>query len=455
MTIRAFSLLFGLLGLSSAAMPAAEPAQPATPAPLEAPAQVLTQVELDKLVGPIALHPDALVALILPAATAPSDIVLAVRQLARGLSVEAMENEPWDDSVKALVRYPEMLRWLDENLAWTKRLGEAFAVQPADVMNAIQRLRAKARVAGTLRDNNQQSVVVEEEEIRIVPTRTEVIYIPRYNPAVVYVDRPVYAPHAFVTFGIGYAAGHWLAYDCDWRRRTVCYVPRHHRTHVWRERHDWRHRIYHVNGRDHRRDDRWHAWRPSPHRHRDRENHYTRGYNRPMPNPVNVPQVRRWPDPVNVPSLNHVSGDRPTSAWRQRERRDGNRFQQREQTPRHWERPGRTHGDRSPGDRIQVRTWDRPVNLPSGPSVRPVTAVRAGSEIMRPAARIVRPQPTPSVVRPQATVRPQPSVRSQTTSRLQTVRAPNGRVLPNRDGGRVSGRGERTRAPNGRWVPAR
>src|SRR5690606_34554757 len=156
MTIRACSFL---LGLACVALSAAEPVQPATPAPVEAPEQQLTAAELDELVGPIALHPDALVALILPAATVPSDIVLAVRELGRGTAAEAMENEAWDDSVKALVRYPERLRWLDENLAWTKRLGEAFVAQPADVMNAIQRLRAKARVAGTLRDNTQQRVV--------------------------------------------------------------------------------------------------------------------------------------------------------------------------------------------------------------------------------------------------------------------------------------------------------
>lgn len=437
MTIRACSFL---LGLACVALSAAEPVQPATPAPVEAPEQQLTAAELDELVGPIALHPDALVALILPAATVPSDIVLAVRELGRGTTAEAMENEAWDDSVKALVRYPEMLRWLDENLAWTKRLGEAFVAQPADVMNAIQRLRAKARVAGTLRDNTQQRVVVEEEEIRIVPSRAEVIYIPRYNPAVVYVDRPVYAPYSYLTFGIGYAAGHWLAYDCDWRRRTICYVPRHHRSHVWRERRDWRHRMYHHHGHEYHRDDRWHAWHPSPHRHRQRDRIDDFRVRRALANPVNVPQVRQWPDPVNVPALSKSTAERPVSSWRQRERRDGDRDRNRYRS--HWEHPRDRSPLRGSGERPAVRTWERSNTLPSGPSVRPAPAVRPRNETVRPAPNLVQPQQRPSIVRP------------QTSTRAETVRAPNGRVLPNRDGGRVSGRGERDRAPNGRWMPA-
>lgn len=195
--------------------------------------------ELEQLLAPIALYPDALLALILPAATAPTDIVLAARQMRETPGDRSqVEHRAWDESVKSLTNYVEVLLWLDENLQWTRQVGEVFAQQPADVMQAMQRLRARARAAGTLVDTPQQQVITETEVIRIVPAQPDVIYVPHYAPEIVFVDLPAYYPFSrpFLTFGLGVAVGSWLAYDCDWRRHTI-WVGNRHRPWV---AHDWR-----------------------------------------------------------------------------------------------------------------------------------------------------------------------------------------------------------------------
>jgi hypothetical protein len=211
-------------------------AQP-TPTPAPAPAAPLrSSAELEELLAPIALYPDALIALILPASTVPADIVLAARHLRDSPNdTSQIEHRAWDESVKSLVSYPEVLKWMDENLEWTRQVGAAFLAQPADVMQAVQRLRAKARAAGTLVDTPQQQVIAESEVIRIVPAQPDVIYVPHYEPEIVFVDRPVYYPQPVLTFGIGVPVGSWLAFDCDWHRRTIWCVDRHRR---WTG-HDW------------------------------------------------------------------------------------------------------------------------------------------------------------------------------------------------------------------------
>jgi len=211
----------------------APPPSPPTEAAQSAP-QMLAPEALNQLLAPIALYPDALIALILPASTVPSDLVLAARYISANGDPAQIANQPWDDSVKSLVRYPDVVKWMDQNLEWTTQVGEAFLDQPADVMNSIQQLRAQARAAGNLIDTPQQRIVEEEDSIRIVPAEAEVIYVPQYDPGVVYVQP--YAPHVgpAVTFGIGFAVGSWLNYDCDWPRRRVCvgnWNPR------WK--HDW------------------------------------------------------------------------------------------------------------------------------------------------------------------------------------------------------------------------
>ena len=209
--------------------PVAPPQAAAESAPSKLPPEALNH-----LLAPIALYPDALVALILPASTVPSDLVLAARYISSNGDPAQIVNQPWDDSVKSLARYPDVVKWMDQNLEWTTQVGDAFLNQPADVMNTIQQLRAQAIAAGTLVDCPQQRVVKETDCIRIVPAEPDLIYVPQYDPEVVYAQpyEPYLGPA--LSFGIGFAVGSWLNYDCDWPRRKVCvgdWNPR------WRD--DW------------------------------------------------------------------------------------------------------------------------------------------------------------------------------------------------------------------------
>ena len=217
--------------------------------------------QLDQLLGPIALYPDALIALILPAATAPADIVLAARYLENEGDPTNAAGRTWDESVKSLLYYAEVVKWMDANLDWTKQVGEAFSTQPTETMEAIQRLRAKARAAGTLVDSPQQQVLVDRDVIALVPTQPDVIYVPYYDPMVVYGPPPsYYGTSGFVTFSGPFAVGAWLTFDCDWRRRTVWTADRH-----WTARgpHDWRRPVF-PDHPGYVHDPRRHPWQPAP-----------------------------------------------------------------------------------------------------------------------------------------------------------------------------------------------
>jgi hypothetical protein len=248
------SPLFACLGLACFAVAdlAAEPESTA--------AERLTREEIEALVGPIALYPDALVALVLPASTRTADVVLAARFLNQGGDPATLDAQPWEDSVRALARYPDVIKYLDENLAWTQRLGDCFLLQPVEVMDAIQAVRLRARQRGLLSDTDEQSVIVEDGEVRIVPARSTVIYVPRYNVDYLYVSE-YWNAGPFLTFGIGYGIGTWLSYDCDWRHHRVRVV---HRPPEWTHRPDWRSRPAY---RQVDRERNWHDWKPAkPHR---------------------------------------------------------------------------------------------------------------------------------------------------------------------------------------------
>ena len=232
------------------------------------PAQTLSPVvdtnrtpdELDRLLAPIALYPDALVALILPAATAPTDIVLAARYLSANGPAANVDVQPWDESIRALAHYPDILQWMDANLEWTMALGAAFMQQSADVMQAVQRLRAKARADGVLIDTPQQQVVIDDGAICIEPAQPDVIYVPIYDPELVFWGREPLLGRPYLTFGLGYSIGVWLNFDCDWRHHDV-WVRQHPR--------DWDRRR--EPGRPPafwRPDNDGHAWRQQPGRPR-------------------------------------------------------------------------------------------------------------------------------------------------------------------------------------------
>jgi hypothetical protein len=203
------------------------------------------QEELDQLVAPIALYPDSLLAQIFMASTYPLEVVLAGKWAKANQSLEgdaltaALEKEDWDPSVKSLVNFPQVLDMMNEKLDWTQKLGDAFLAQQKDVMDTVQKLRAKAEAEGNLKSTEEQKVVVEKETQTIIiePAKTEVVYVPTYNPTVVYGPwwYPAYPPYyyyppgyvagaALFTFGVGVAMGAAWGYawgGCNWRGGDV------------------------------------------------------------------------------------------------------------------------------------------------------------------------------------------------------------------------------------------
>lgn len=177
--------------------------------------QRLSQQEIEQLIAPIALYPDALLAQILTASTYPLEVAMAARwseqnpKLQGAALEDAMQKQPWDPSVKGLTAVPQVLAMMNDKLDWTEQLGEAFLAQPDDVQNAIQTLRAKAEAAGNLTSSKEQTVrrvtatpspgyVGPPEYIVIEPAEPDVYYVPIYNPAVVF--GVGFWPPAFVPF---------------------------------------------------------------------------------------------------------------------------------------------------------------------------------------------------------------------------------------------------------------
>jgi len=144
--------------------------------------------ELDRLVAPIALYPDDLVAIILPASTNPLQLVQADRFLdKRKQDPKLPVDDKWDDSVKALLNYPDVVKNMSADLDWTAALGEAVVADQGAVLEAIQVFRRRTQAVGNLKSDDKQVVVVEKEVIKIVPANPEVIYVPQYNPTTIVV----------------------------------------------------------------------------------------------------------------------------------------------------------------------------------------------------------------------------------------------------------------------------
>jgi Protein of unknown function (DUF3300)/Chaperone of endosialidase len=210
--------------------------------------QSLSQGELDALVAPIALYPDALLAQVLMASSYPLEIVQADRWAKANKSLkgdkldEALAKQDWDGSIKALVATPTVLAMMNDDLDWTEKLGDAVLAQQADVMDAIQRLRAKAEANGKLKTTKEQKVTVtkeaDQEVIVIEPTSPETVYVPYYEPAVVYGswDYPDYPPYYFppapgwvvggaiatgIAWGAGLAIGNAIWDGFDWHDHDI------------------------------------------------------------------------------------------------------------------------------------------------------------------------------------------------------------------------------------------
>ena len=200
--------------------------------------------ELEQILAPIALYPDSLLTQIMMASTYPLEVVQADRWAKQNKDkkgdalAKALEAQPWDPSVKSLVNFPQVLAMMSEKLDWTQKLGDAFLAQQKDVLGTVQKLRAKAQASGNLKTTKEQVVKVEQEIIIIEPASPQVVYVPAYNPTVVYgawaypayPPYPVYPPGYVATTAAfsfmagaavgaawGYAWGHsnWHGGDVD------------------------------------------------------------------------------------------------------------------------------------------------------------------------------------------------------------------------------------------------
>ena len=209
--------------------------------------KTFTNEQLDQLLAPIALYPDSLLSQVLMASTYPADIVEAAKWSKENskqqgdAAVKAVEGKGWDPSVASLVAFPQVIQTLGGQPEQVQKLGDAFLAQPKDVMDSVQRLRAQANKAGNLKSNEQQKVVTEpapagstqQTVIKIEPTNPEVVYVPAYNPTVVYGAwaYPAYPPYywpppvgyypgsalaAGIAFGVGVGVVNSLWGNCNW-----------------------------------------------------------------------------------------------------------------------------------------------------------------------------------------------------------------------------------------------
>jgi uncharacterized membrane protein YgcG len=226
---------------TAASPPPADSGNPTDPAPQSA-------AELQSLVAPIALYPDALVAQILTASTFPDEVAIANywmqqnKSLTGSALMQAVNKQSWDASVKALTEFPSVLTNLSNNLTWTSSLGEAYHDQQAEVMTAIQTLRAQAKAAGNLKSSSQITVVQQSPQtIVIQPANPQIVYVPEYNPTVVYgtpYTTPGYsagdvAAAGIIGFGAGIAVGALMSggccgwgyssWNCGWHGTAVVY----------------------------------------------------------------------------------------------------------------------------------------------------------------------------------------------------------------------------------------
>ncbi len=245
----------------------------------QSPATGHTPQELEQLVAPIALYPDALVAQVLAASTYPTQIVEAERWMQGHANLKGEElakevdKQDWDPSVKALAQFPSVLENMDKNLSWTSSLGEAYVTQPQDVTDAVQVMRQQARKAGHLSSNEQEKVTTQGNTIIIEPANPEVVYVPAYDPWLVY-GAPIIAypgwypvPGIFwggpgLSFGIGFGVGFfggfgwgWHHWDYDWHGRRAFFDH-----HEWASHsHDFGHDGFHHGDFSHGHGDFGHA----------------------------------------------------------------------------------------------------------------------------------------------------------------------------------------------------
>ena len=253
-------------GVSASTTPDAAAAKPAT--------KTFSQQDLDQLLAPIALYPDALLAQMLMASTYPLEVVQAARWVkdypkVTGKALEdAMEKMSWDPSVKALTAVPQVLQQMNDKLDWMQKLGDAFLAQQKDVMATVQSLRAKAVAAGNLKSTDQQVIkteTVDGQTIYIIEsTKTEVVYVPVYNPYSIYGPwwyPPRYPPYYMyppsyvspprpVTYPAGIVVGVAIWANVNWRNNNVYVNVNHYNSfnHTNINNGSWNHNVDHRRG---------------------------------------------------------------------------------------------------------------------------------------------------------------------------------------------------------------
>jgi hypothetical protein len=202
-SLRSMAIMLAVIWLALPAVLTAQAAQK----------KAFSQPELDQLMAPVALYPDEILAKILMASTYPLEVVEAERWVKqnKGLKGDALkaslEKQSWDDSVKSLASFPDVLFMMSDKLDWTQKLGDAFLAQQKDVMDTVQKLRAKAVGEGTLKSSKEQEVKKDGDAIIIQPANPQVVYIPAYDPVVVYGPwwYPAYPPYQVYAYPPGTA----------------------------------------------------------------------------------------------------------------------------------------------------------------------------------------------------------------------------------------------------------
>ncbi|MEN3363248.1 MAG: hypothetical protein V7606_522 [Burkholderiales bacterium] len=233
-----------LYAVAQAPAPSSPPQPSASSSSTASGAKAFSQQELEQLLAPVALYPDDLLAQILMASTYPLEVVAAERWVKTNAGLkdkaleDALQQQPWDPSVKSLAYAPQVLTMMSEKIDWTQKLGDAFLAQQKDVMAAAQTLRGKAMAEGTLANSKEQTVATASTNstttIKIEPTNPEVVYVPTYNPTAVYGawPYPAYPPYyyyppgyvaggALLTFTTAAVVGGALWGNCNWGRGDV------------------------------------------------------------------------------------------------------------------------------------------------------------------------------------------------------------------------------------------
>lgn len=303
--------------------------------------------ELTQMLAPIALYPDALTAQILMASTYPLEVVEADRwrdqnsQLSESELDSALQDKPWDPSIKALCHFPQILSSLSDKLDQTRKLGDAFLGQEQEVMATVQELRRKAQEQGHLQTTAEQKVIVEQEAIRIEPTNPEVVYVPVYDPAYVYGPwwYPAYPPYywyyppgfyggAYISFAPGIYFGFdlfsWVWFDWGFHRIHVDFdrTSRFHR-HRFDRRGEagqfWRHNPGHRRGvayRDIRTSDHFGSRPPRVTPYNQERRGYPQQQSAPLATTPRVgstpsPAVRQEPTRQRQPEIRRERVDTP------------------------------------------------------------------------------------------------------------------------------------------------